>query len=58
MSVTDDGRGLSDEMKLNYGVAGMAERVWAMGGEMSMTNRAAGGVTLDAWMPASGTTVE
>ena len=38
-------------MKPSYGVAGMSERVWAMGGEIKLTNRAAGGVTLEAWIP-------
>ena len=45
-------------MKLDYGIAGMAERVWATGGEMKMTNRIGGGVTLDVWVPASSTTVD
>ena len=51
VAVSDDGKGLSDEMKPSYGVAGMSERVWAMGGEIKLTNRAGGGVTLEAWIP-------
>jgi two-component system sensor histidine kinase UhpB len=53
VTITDDGKGLPDELKLNYGITGMAERVWATGGEMRMTNRIGGGVTLDAWVPAA-----
>ncbi len=51
VAVSDDGKGLSEEMKPSYGVAGMSERVWAMGGEIKLTNRAGGGVTLEAWIP-------
>ena len=51
VAVSDDGKGLSDEMKPSYGVAGMSERVWATGGEIKLTNRAGGGVTLEAWIP-------
>jgi two-component system, NarL family, sensor histidine kinase UhpB len=51
VAVSDDGKGLSDEMKPSYGVAGMSERVWAMGGEIKLTNRTGGGVTLEAWIP-------
>ena len=51
VAVSDDGKGLSDEMRPSYGVAGMSERVWATGGEIRLTNRAGGGVTLEAWIP-------
>ena len=51
VAVSDDGKGLSEEMKPSYGVAGMSERVWAMGGEIKLTNRTGGGVTLEAWIP-------
>ena len=40
-------------MKPNYGIAGMSERVWATGGEMRLTSRPGGGVTLNAWIPVS-----
>ncbi len=52
--ITDDGKGLPDEIKPSYGIASMTERVWATGGEMKMTNRLGGGVKLDAWVPVSG----
>ncbi len=51
--VADNGRGLPEGVKASYGIAGMSERVWATGGEMRLTNRAGGGLTLDAWVPAS-----
>jgi two-component system sensor histidine kinase UhpB len=53
VSIEDDGRGLPEGVKTSYGIAGMSERVWATGGEMRLTNRAGGGLTLDAWVPAS-----
>ena len=53
VSITDDGRGLPEGVKTSYGIAGMSERVWATGGEMRLTNRIGGGLTLDAWVPAS-----
>jgi two-component system sensor histidine kinase UhpB len=53
VAVTDNGRGLADEVQPSYGITGMTERVWATGGEMRIFNRAGGGVTLEAWVPAS-----
>jgi two-component system sensor histidine kinase UhpB len=51
--VTDNGKGLAEEMQPNYGIAGMNERVWATGGEIRLFNRPSGGVTLEAWVPAA-----
>lgn len=51
--VSDNGKGLAEEMTPSYGIAGMTERVWATGGEMRIFNRMGGGVTLEAWVPAS-----
>jgi two-component system sensor histidine kinase UhpB len=53
VAIEDDGRGLPEGVKTSYGIAGMSERVWATGGEMRLTNRPGGGLTLDAWVPAS-----
>ncbi len=53
--VTDNGRGLPEGAKSNYGIAGMSERVWATGGEMRMSGRPGGGLTLDAWIPVAAT---
>jgi len=54
--VADNGRGFPDGVKPSYGIAGMSERVWATGGEMRLTSRPGGGVTLDAWIPANAAT--
>jgi two-component system sensor histidine kinase UhpB len=54
ITVSDNGRGLAEEVRPSYGITGMTERVWATGGEMRIFNRASGGVTLEAWVPASG----
>ena len=43
-TVADNGNGLPAEIKPSYGIAGMSERVWATGGEMTLTNRPGGGV--------------
>lgn len=51
--VADNGRGFSDGVKPSYGIAGMSDRVWATGGEMRLTSRPGGDVTLDAWIPVS-----
>jgi two-component system sensor histidine kinase UhpB len=53
VAVTDNGRGLAEQVQPSYGITGMTERVWATGGEMRIFNRAGGGVTLEAWVPAS-----
>jgi two-component system, NarL family, sensor histidine kinase UhpB len=52
VSVTDNGKGLAEQVKPNYGIAGMSERVWATGGDLRIVNRPGGGVTLEAWLPA------
>jgi two-component system sensor histidine kinase UhpB len=52
VTVSDNGRGLAEQVRPSYGIAGMTERVWATGGEMRIFNRASGGVTLEAWVPA------
>jgi two-component system sensor histidine kinase UhpB len=54
VTVSDNGKGIVEEARPSYGIAGMTERVWATGGEIRISNRASGGVTLEAWVPASG----
>ena len=56
VSVTDNGKGLAEQVKPNYGIAGMSERVWATGGDLRIVNRPGGGVTLEAWLPAMAST--
>ena len=52
VAVADNGRGLPQDAKPSYGIAGMSERVWASGGEMRLTNPLDGGLRLEAWVPA------
>jgi two-component system, NarL family, sensor histidine kinase UhpB len=54
ITVSDNGKGLVEEARPSYGIAGMTERVWALGGEMRIFNGANGGLTLQAWVPAAG----
>lgn len=56
ITISDNGKGLAEEARPSYGIAGMTERVWATGGEMRIFNRAQGGLTLEAWVPAAGAT--
>lgn len=51
VTVADDGKGLPVDLKRGYGIAGMSERVWATGGELKLSNRMAGGTSLEAWIP-------
>jgi two-component system sensor histidine kinase UhpB len=51
VTVADDGNGLPPTVKPSYGIAGMSERVWAAGGELTLSNRSAGGTMLEAWVP-------
>jgi two-component system, NarL family, sensor histidine kinase UhpB len=55
VTIADDGRGLPPELKPSYGIAGMRERVWAAGGELTLSNRGAGGTMLEAWVPLAQT---
>ncbi len=43
VQVADDGRGMPELPTLGYGLTGMAERVRAVGGEVSFSNRSDGG---------------
>jgi two-component system sensor histidine kinase UhpB len=51
VTVADDGKGLPENLKPSYGIAGMTERVWATGGEIKLSNRMSGGTSLEAWIP-------
>jgi two-component system, NarL family, sensor histidine kinase UhpB len=53
VTISDNGRGMAEEVRPSYGITGMSERVWAIGGEMRISSGQAGGVTLEAWVPAT-----
>jgi len=53
VTVSDNGKGMPTHAKPSYGVAGMNERVWATGGEIRLSNRPGGGLTLEAWVPVT-----
>jgi two-component system sensor histidine kinase UhpB len=42
LAVTDDGRGMREPDRLGYGLVGISERVRAMGGRLSFSNRSEG----------------
>lgn len=49
--VEDDGTGLPADGRFGFGLAGMQERVRAVGGTAVVRNRAAGGVIVEAHLP-------
>jgi two-component system sensor histidine kinase UhpB len=49
--ITDDGPGMPDELATGFGLRGMAERVRALGGELSLRNRPMGGLAVTATLP-------
>jgi two-component system, NarL family, sensor histidine kinase UhpB len=51
VEVADDGSGIADEPALGYGLIGMEERVKAIGGRLTLTNRAGGGFAVSATLP-------
>jgi two-component system sensor histidine kinase UhpB len=53
LSVADDGLGMRDPDKLGYGLIGISERVRAMGGRLSFSNRSGEGFAMIAALPYS-----
>ena len=51
LSVADDGRGMRDSDKLGYGLIGISERVSAVGGRLSISNRSEEGFAVVAVLP-------
>jgi two-component system, NarL family, sensor histidine kinase UhpB len=51
VSVRDNGRGVANSSKPGFGLSGMAERVWALGGTITTANGANGGFVLDVALP-------
>ncbi|MBE1560561.1 sensor histidine kinase [Nonomuraea africana] len=52
VEVVDDGGGLRGDRSAGHGLAGMAERVAAVGGALSTGDRPEGGFGVAAWLPA------
>ncbi|HWB47550.1 MAG TPA: sensor histidine kinase [Stellaceae bacterium] len=51
VDITDDGPGMPDEPAPGFGLRGMAERVRALGGTLTLRNRPAGGLAVSATLP-------
>ena len=51
LSVADDGRGMRDPDKLGYGLIGISERVGAVGGRLSISNKSDEGFAVVAVLP-------
>jgi signal transduction histidine kinase len=51
LAVTDNGEGLPEVMEKGIGLAGMRERIEAVGGTMRVGNNSAGGVCVEADVP-------
>jgi len=49
--VTDDGRGMRESSRLGYGLVGISERVGAIGGSLSFSNKCGEGLTVMAVLP-------
>jgi two-component system, NarL family, sensor histidine kinase UhpB len=52
ITVADNGNGLQGAAQPGFGLSGMSERVWALGGTMTMANATAGGCVLTVELPA------
>lgn len=53
ITVRDDGVGLADGRTDGFGLTGMRERVWALGGSVTIANATGGGALLEALIPAT-----
>ena len=49
--VADDGRGMSEPNRLGYGLVGVHERVSAVGGRLTFSNRSGKGFAVTAFLP-------
>ena len=53
VQITDDGRGMSELSRPGYGLVGIGERVRAMGGRLTFSNKSGKGFTAAAVLPCS-----
>jgi two-component system sensor histidine kinase UhpB len=53
VEVIDDGQGMNEAPGIGYGLIGMEERVRAMGGRLTFSNRPGGGFAVSAVLPCS-----
>lgn len=51
VEVADDGLGMRDPSRMGYGLLGISERVKAIGGELTFSNRSAAGFALSVLLP-------
>jgi two-component system sensor histidine kinase UhpB len=52
VAITDDGRGMQEPGKLGYGLIGINERINAIGGRLTLSNRAGEGFAVMAELPS------
>jgi two-component system sensor histidine kinase UhpB len=53
VTVRDNGTGLDEDGGGGFGLTGMRERVWALGGRLQIGNSGGGGVLLEAVVPVA-----
>ena len=53
VEITDDGRGMSESSRPGYGLVGIGERVRAMGGSLTFSNKPGEGFAVTAVLPCS-----
>jgi two-component system sensor histidine kinase UhpB len=51
VQIADDGRGMGKDTPIGYGLTGVSERIAALGGRVSFTNRPDGGFSVSAVLP-------
>ncbi len=53
VEITDDGRGMSESSRPGYGLVGIGERVRAMGGSLTFSNKPGNGFAVTALLPCA-----
>jgi two-component system sensor histidine kinase UhpB len=53
VAITDDGRGISEPIRPGYGLVGIGERVEAIGGRLTVSNKAGEGFAVAAVLPCA-----